>query len=82
MYDDDTSLIIDREGLANIASTATDELMRVEQWFSDNGLVLNHSKTTFFNFECRQNASNYSLLVGSLNGLISQVDTAKFPGRM
>nr|CAI5835934.1 unnamed protein product [Callosobruchus analis] len=67
MYADDTSLIINGEDLATTASIATDELMRVEQWFSHNGLVLNQSKTTFLNFECKRNASNYSLLVRSRN---------------
>ncbi|VEN60355.1 unnamed protein product [Callosobruchus maculatus] len=74
---DDTSLLISDSNIASLTTKATQELRRVQQWFQDNGLLLNTDKTKCIRF-CHANRDfDHSLLVKSLDKSIKQVIAAQ-----
>nr|CAI5861113.1 unnamed protein product [Callosobruchus analis] len=80
MYADYTSLMISAHNITSLSLSATEELQRVQQWFQDNGLSLNISKTNFILFNYLNRSHDHSLLLRSVHTSIEQVDAAKFLG--
>lgn len=80
VYADDTSLLVSADNTANLVSAANDALVQLCNYFSDNGLHLNISKTVMVDFTVSHSKTNASYLVRTNRKSIAQSGSTKFLG--
>ena len=66
LFADDTTLQLEADSIDQLFSTATTELVKIQEWFSSNKLTLNIKKTKFMIFFPENQAQTYpNLAMGS-----------------